>query len=263
MTPEVEAKRHAELDAALAAYLQKPGDPEANIWLGRRFAYLGQYHQAIEIFSEGIAKHPKDARFYRHRGHRFITVREIDAAIADLAKAQRLIATQPDMVEPDGQPNARNVPLTTLHGNVLYHLGLARYLKGDFAGALEAYEACAKTASNPDHLVSTTYWIYLALRHMGREADAKTRLEAIPEQLELLENGAYHRLLLLFKTGTLPPGAATGPDNATIAYGVGAWNLLEGRRDEGVKALRRAAADPGWAAFGVIAAEAELSRMPP
>lgn len=256
----VRAKRERELADARAAYEARPDDPDAILWLGRRTAYLGRYREAIRIFGEGIAKHPRDARFYRHRGHRWITLRRFGDATADLARARDLIAGTPDAVEPDGQPNARNTPISTLHGNVHYHLGLARYLGGDFAGALEAYEACARTGDNPDHRVSSTYWLYLTLRRLGRDAEAKARLDAIPDELELLENHAYHRLLVLYRTSKLPGGGESQLDDATTAYGVGMWHLLEGRTAEAEAHFRKASAGPMWAAFGAIAAEAELAR---
>ena len=59
-------------------YQANPNNPDAIIWLGRRLAYPGQFKEAIDVFSEGIRKFPNDARFYRHRGHRYITLRRID-----------------------------------------------------------------------------------------------------------------------------------------------------------------------------------------
>jgi Flp pilus assembly protein TadD len=92
---EVKADREAKLAEARAAVERSPEDADALIWLGRRTAYLGRYQEAIRIFSQGIEKHPDDARFYRHRGHRYITVRDLARAIADLETASRLIAGQP------------------------------------------------------------------------------------------------------------------------------------------------------------------------
>ena len=54
-----------KLDAARAAYEQDPGDADSIIWYGRRMAYTGNYRSAIRIFSEGMEKHPRDARMYR------------------------------------------------------------------------------------------------------------------------------------------------------------------------------------------------------
>lgn len=88
-------------------------------------AYLGDYKQAIKIFTEGSVKFPKDARFYRHRGHRFITIRCFDEAIRDFETAAKLVKGKEDEIEPDGLPNARNIPTSTLQSNIFYHLGLA------------------------------------------------------------------------------------------------------------------------------------------
>ena len=74
----------AKLEIARMNYLKNPTDPDAMIWLGRRIAYTGDYHGAIDVFSQGIRKFPEDARFYRHRGHRYISVRQFDNAISCL-----------------------------------------------------------------------------------------------------------------------------------------------------------------------------------
>ena len=87
-------------------------------------AYLGDYKKAIKIFSEGIEKFPEDARMYRHRGHRYISLRKLDLAIADLEKAAELIDGKEDRVEPDGIPNARGIPVSTTNRNIWYHLWL-------------------------------------------------------------------------------------------------------------------------------------------
>ncbi|MEM7513839.1 MAG: tetratricopeptide repeat protein, partial [Bacteroidota bacterium] len=72
-----------KFETAKAEYEQQPDDPMALIWYGRRAGYLGKYNDAITIFSEGVEKHPGDARMYRHRGHRYISTRQYDEAIAD------------------------------------------------------------------------------------------------------------------------------------------------------------------------------------
>lgn len=262
---EVRADREAKLAEARAAVERAPDDADALIWLGRRTAYLGRYREAIEIFSRGIAQHPDDARFYRHRGHRYITLRDFDRAIADLEKASRLIDGKADEIEPDGLPNARNIPTSTLQSNVWYHLGLARYLKGDFGGALAAYEECLKVSTNPDMLAATSHWLYMTLRRLGREEEARRVLEPIHAGMDIIENQAYHRLLLMYK-GELSPedlkaGAAGDLDPPTIGYGLGNWYLYNGRREEAVKTFREVLAGGNWPAFGFIAAEAELKRM--
>jgi tetratricopeptide (TPR) repeat protein len=155
--PESEAQMEARLADAVAAWDADRDDAEALIWVGRRTAYLGRYREAIAIYTDGIARHPDDARLYRHRGHRHLTVREIDRAIADLETAEKLMAGRPDEIEPDGLPNARNIPTGTLHSNVWYHLALARYLKGDFDGAALAWTRARDAVANADNLVAASH----------------------------------------------------------------------------------------------------------
>ena len=118
----------ANFEQARTEFEANPKDVEALIWYGRRTAYLGRYRQAIAIYTEGIKNFPQDAHLYRHRGHRYISIRNYEAAIADLEKAASLIQGTSDQIEPDGMPNAQNIPLSSLHSNVWYHLGLAYYL---------------------------------------------------------------------------------------------------------------------------------------
>jgi len=164
-------------------YLTDSTDADNLIWYGRFVAYKGDYKNALEIFSKGIEKYPEDARFYRHRGHRYITIRKYDLAIADYENAIHLIEGKPNVVEPDGMPNARNIPVSTLHGNIYYHLGLAHYLNWDLEKSLDAYKKCLATGTKPDSVVSATHWIYMILRILKREDEAKNYLESINSTL--------------------------------------------------------------------------------
>ncbi|RIK70733.1 hypothetical protein DCC62_22425, partial [candidate division KSB1 bacterium] len=172
---------------------------ERLIWLGRRLAYLWRYREAIEVFSKGIALHPKSYKLLRHRGHRYITVREFDKAIADLEKAAKLIRNVPDETEPDGAPNQYNIPTSTSHSNVWYHLGLAYYLKGDFENALRGFLECMKFSKNDDMICATSDWLYMIYRRLGRAAEAQKVLDSIHENMNILENHAYHKRLLMYK----------------------------------------------------------------
>lgn len=266
--PEIPAATRAIYEQRLAearhAYERTPLNADSIIWLGRRTAYLGRYRDAIAIFTEGIAKHPDDARMYRHRGHRYISVRELDKAIADLSRAAELIEGRPDEIEPDGIPNARNIPTSSLQSNIWYHLGLAHYLRGDFNQALAAYREAMKASGNPDMLVATSHWLYMTLRRLGRAAEADAVLAPISRDMAIIENDAYHRLLLLYK-GALSPDslAPSGSDplnDASAGYGLGNWHLYNGRREEAMTVFRRVLRGGNWPAFGYIAAEAEVAR---
>ncbi len=263
MSDETRARHEQNLAAARAAYEANPNDADAIIWLGRRTAYLGRYAEAIQIFTEGLDKHPRDARMYRHRGHRFITLRQFDHAIADLNKAAEIIRGRPDEIEPDGLPNARNIPTSTLQSNIWYHLGLAHYLKHDFERALNAYRECLAVSKNPDGIVSTSHWLYMILRRLGRPADAEKVLEPISVDMEIIENNAYHKLLLMYRGEVSPEEleAAQDPktvDGTTILYGIGNWHLYGGQPERARPIFERITQGPQWSAFGYIAAEREL-----
>ena len=265
-SPEPEAGTLARLAEAEDAYRDAPGDADSIIWYGRRTAYTGDYRQAIRIFSEGIVKHPRDARMYRHRGHRYISIREFDRAIADLEHAAQLIEGTENRIEPDGLPNALNIPVSTLHGNIWYHLGLAYYLKHDWKNALRAYDTAYNLGGNDDNRVSTTHWRYMILRRMGIDGDeASAILEPITADMRVIENQSYHRLCLFYK-GELSIDAITGDVTGTaggsaVAYGIANWHWYEGEEARAVELMQSLVDGDGWDAFGAIAAEADLASM--
>jgi tetratricopeptide (TPR) repeat protein len=268
LDPAARARMEDDLAKARADAAARPNDPDALIWVGRRVAYLGRYREAIGIFSDGVRRFPNDARMYRHRGHRYISVREVDQAIADLERAAELIAGKPDEVEPDGQPNARNIPIGSLHSNVWYHLALAHYLKGDWNRAANAARAGIRVSSNPDRLVSQTHWLYMALRRAGKNAEATQALAPIREGFDVIENGSYYRLVLLYKTGipasvvdSVLGSGATNPSDASFAYGVANWVLYNGDTPRAVRTFERLLGGGSWASFGYLAAEADLARL--
>jgi tetratricopeptide (TPR) repeat protein len=175
-------------------------------------------------------------------------VRRFDLAIADLEQAARLIEGQPDQVEPDGLPNARNTPVSTLQTNIWYHLGLAHYFLGEQENALRAFRECLEVSKNPDMQVAATHWLYMILRRLGRTGEASELLAPIRNDMDVIENRAYHWLTLMYK-GEIPPDSILnlanhdGLDPATLGYGVGSWHLYNGRRDEG-RCSRRTSGPP-------------------
>jgi tetratricopeptide (TPR) repeat protein len=160
-----------------------------------------------------MAQHPDDARLYRHRGHRYITVRRFDDAIADLSRAADLVRGTPDEIEEDGAPNEYNIPTSRLQSNIFYHLALAHYLKGDFESALPVWRECMTVSTNDDMMVATSDWLYMTLRRLGRDAEAEQVLEPINSSQRILENTAYHRRLLMYR-GEIPPDSLLNVQSA-------------------------------------------------
>jgi tetratricopeptide (TPR) repeat protein len=269
LTPQVRSRYEQQLREAQSAYGHTPTNPDSIVWLGRRIAYLGRMRESIGVYSRGIDLHPENAWLLRHRGHRYISVRAFDRAIADFERATTLVQGKPDEVEPDGQPNAQNIPIGTLHSNIAYHLGLAYYLTGDYARALPVYRSEFASAQNDDRRASVGYWLYLSLRRLGRHDEAAEVLRPFGPATKVIANVNYLRLLRMFK-GELPAdsvfaGASTGEmsvTDATAAYGVASWHALNGRPAEAERLYRRLIAGGQWGAFGYIAAEVELAGVP-
>lgn len=236
------------------------------IWYGRRLAYLGKYKEAIAIYTKGINLHPVNARFYRHRAHRYITLRCYDNAIADLKKAVELIRDQIDEIEQDGIPNEKNFPTSTLHTNIYYHLGLAYYLKGDNRQALLAWEKCLDIANNDDMKVATLNWLNLTLRKMGRQKDADQHLKQVSAEMEIIENHEYYDILVMYKTNDENKllekiGSQETLSNATLGFALGSYYQVKANKDKAKELFEKVVAGKQWSSFGFIAAEAELAKM--
>jgi tetratricopeptide (TPR) repeat protein len=271
MPPEVQASREQQLAEALRALEADPEGADALIWAGRRQAYLGDYRGAIETFSGAIALHPDDARLYRHRGHRYISVRELDKALDDFMVAADLIDGTEDEIEPDGQPNAAGYPTSTLHFNIYYHYGLAHFIAGDFEDAEPIYRACMAASIHPDSKVATAHWLYMTLRRSGKPDEAREFILGLDLEEwapEVIESGAYLDLLRLYQDGErdegnpMPDMDPNSMDGAALSYGVGNFLLYNGLEDEARAVFERiTSAKDQWASFGYIAAEADLARL--
>ncbi len=239
------------------------------IWYGRREAYLYNYQKAISIFTEGLKKYPESFRLYRHRGHRYITIREFDKAIVDLTKAAELMKGAPLEIEPDGQPNKINKPLSSTQFNVWYHLGLAYYLKGDFINAEKAYLECMKVSDNDDLITASVDWLYMTYRRQNKNDEATVLLEKIHDTMNIIENDSYLKRLNLYK-GLLPVDSVLNVTTnnedvdlalATQGYGVGNWYLYNGDTSKAIEIFDRVLAGKHYSAFGFIASEADRVRL--
>ena len=239
------AKLQGTLEEAARALETSPDNLEAIIVYGRALAGLWRYHEAIEVYSKGIKVHPDEAMLYRHRGHRYISIREFGKAASDMAKAAAL--------------NDKDF-------DIWYHLGLAHYLLGDFDKARAAYESCLKVSADDDSKIAISNWLYATLRRLDRKEDAAGVLEAISESMKVKENTSYLNLLLFFKglkteDEILNLSANSELDAATVGYGIGCWHLHNGQKEKARGFFEKIVTGRYWPAFGFIAAEAELVRM--
>lgn len=219
-------------------------DPE--LWLRYGLALSGSWHyrEAIEAFSRGLQIDPFAALLYRFRGHRHISTRRFAEGAADLELASRLAPRNWD---------------------VWYHLGLAYFLLGDFERAATAYRRCHELTRDDGALVAVSDWYWMTLTRLGRQQDAAALLGPINAGMQVGDNVAYQRRLLLYK-GELSPADvlrledASDLNLATLGFGLAHWYLVTGRESEGIALLERVVEGSYWPAFGFIAAEAELAR---
>ena len=175
-----------------------------------------------------------------------------------------LIEGKPDEIEPDGAPNPRGIPVSTLHSNIFYHLGLAYFLENDLEKALSVYRKGLETAPNDDMRVATAHWLYMTLRLLGREDAARQALGPVHADMDVIENGIYHRLLLFYKGEIVADAVAAVDEAATTndaaAFGLANWRFSNGDRDGAREILASILKGEGWASFGFIAAEAAWAR---
>ncbi|GHB51957.1 hypothetical protein GCM10008106_35860 [Mongoliitalea lutea] len=239
------------------------------IWIGRREAYLGRHDLAIKTFSKAIKDFPTAYEPLRHRGHRYISIRKLDEAIIDFEKAARLMEGLPIQIEEDGLPNALNIPLSSVQFNVWYHLGLAHYLKGDFEKALAAYQQCMQVSDNDDLIVATLDWYYMTLVKLDRMEEAKQAISIVREDMEIIENDAYFRRILMYQ-GKISPSDLMTTNKAsdeqrlqyvTQGYGLGNHYLALGDTLMAKSIFQHVLETGYWSAFGYIASEMELAKL--
>ncbi len=264
---KVQARLDSNLEVALSN-LENRISEENFIWLGRRLGYMSRFNEAVRVFTDGLERYPESARLYRHRGHRYISLRLFDKAIDDLNRANILSATLPLEMEPDGEPNKINKPLSTLQFNIRYHLGVAHYLKGEFTKAWEAFVECLKICDNDDLLVACVDWMYMTERRLGWTREAASVINNVHEGMTIIENDSYYKRCRMYQGHLSPDSLLAGDPKsedyelvmATQGYGVGNWYLYNGDSVKAKEIFEKVVAGKYFSAFGFIAAEAELAR---
>lgn len=206
-----------------------------------------QYREAIATFTRGMAIAPDNAMLYRWRGHRNISVREFDQAMADLTRGYTLDST---------------------NYGILFHLGVLRFTLGDFGGAAEMFERAQPRAPDGGELTGSTDWLWMSLSRAGRSAEATAMLARRPDTLPAPLGYAYASRLKLYR-GELTPETLLSPSDtadvqmATLNYGLGNWYMVRGDTARAIAAYERTVTSGGWPGFGFIVAEAELKRLRP
>lgn len=268
------------------------------IYAGKLLSTLGKHEQALELFDEGIAKYPEDARLYRLRGHRRISTRDYAGAEQDLQRGAALIEGKTDELEYPGVGaealqdtvniilgrdhlvREQHVPVTpesieasklihkfTLNFSIYYHLALAQYLLGDFEAALGNYRRSGEVAIDDDSRTAALDWSYLILQRLERHEEAAELLQQISTQDFVISqpNPFYFHRLRLYKGEATPEdlwelAGDSGHAIATLGYGIGNWYLQQGQTEKAEQTFDLILEKGQPHGFAYLAAETERAR---
>ncbi len=202
-----------------------------------------QFREAIATLTQGLRDAPNNPMLLRWRGHRYLSIREMDRALADLERGFRIDST---------------------NYGILYHLGIVRFARGEFSKAADMFSRAQPLAPEAGELAGSTDWLWMSLQRAGRAGEAQAMLARRPDSLPV-EN-AYRQRLRLYR-GEITPEKLISPADtgdvalATLSFGLGNWYLVQGDTAQARDWFRRSIASGGWPAFGFILSEVELRRL--
>jgi len=230
---------------AQAAARRHPRDADTLLALGLAQAAIRQYREAVATFTRAIAIAPNNSVLYRWRGHRELSIRQLDKAYADLTRGTRLDSM--------------------VYGN-WYHLGVVNFVRGNFAAAADAFTHARPKAPDDNEYTGSTDWLWMSAMRAGKPDLAAQDLRTMRDSLHITSAAAYARRIRLYRGLITPEQLITPADTediqvATLNYGLGDWYLLRGDTAHAREAFERSIASGGWPAFGFIASEAELKRL--
>lgn len=160
-------------------------------------------------------------------------------------------------------------PVTTsVEFQVALHMGVIRYLQGDFLAARDLLTEAARRAMSDDDLTVAALWLFFATRRAGNLPEATEILGAVNDGWGVRVRRHEHQLLLAYK-GQVPTDSIQtralnrlgGEERALYSYGIGFMLLVRERTDEAELWLQQARAIPNWTALPYLAAEADLARL--
>ena len=220
--------------------------------------------EAIQVFTDGLARFPESFELLRQRGHRYLSTRRFAEGQADLARAAVLIEGMVEWIEPDGVDSELPVPATSIQFNTWYHLALAHYLLREWAAAEAAYRRCLDWVREGDHdgLTACNDWLYMTLRRKGDAAGAALVLAGIPHGLPdtaFVEGPSYYRRLRMYR-GEMAPDDLLHPEKGSqVIHDL--ETIYNGEPDRARAVFSQILAGRSRFAFGYIAAELDLREM--
>ncbi len=231
---------------AQQALATNPKDLNLIVALGTAQAGVRDMRGAVVTFTKGLEAHPNNALLYRWRGHRHLSLREFDAALADFASGLKTDSTV---------------------YSIWFHLGIVKFVRGDFNGAADAFTRAQPRAPDAGELAGSTDWLWMSLSRAGKHAEAQAMLDRKPDSLKVADpEYAYVKRLRMYRGQVKPEALITTTDTAdvqqaTLNFGLGNYYMVKGDTAHAKQAFERAVRSGGWPGFGFIVSEAELKRL--
>lgn len=250
-------------DSVIAAIRNKADLSEDDyVDIGRQLVATYRYKLAVANFTDGLAKYPNSYKLLRNRGHRYITLRQLDNAIADLTKAEELIRPQSEIWEYD----ATGKPTASLQHQIWYHIGLYHYLKKDYAQSALAFEQALAWAHEPANIAGASNWLYDDYKRLGQNDKAEALLKPITPDFDMDHEHAYFKRLMLYKGVITPeelvdvnlPSDKLSVQDITKMYGLANWYAYKGDHDKANSLYRKILESSEWAGFAYAASEIEV-----
>ncbi|HEY5690787.1 MAG TPA: tetratricopeptide repeat protein [Cyclobacteriaceae bacterium] len=232
--------------------------------IGLELVNTGRYRDAIGNYNDGLTLYPESFKLLRHRGHRYITTRQLDNALSDLTKAAALIEGEPAVTEYD-----QNGEMTGTYQHwIWYHIGLCYYLNHAYIQAVPAYEKCLAESRSNKNLAGASDWLYNTYMRLGEKEKATNLLDAISPSMKTDRDHPYFRRIMLYK-GVITPEELVDVDqnpikasvsDITKMYGLANWYAYQGDTKKAKILYQKIVqSENGWPGFAFAAAEKELA----
>jgi tetratricopeptide (TPR) repeat protein len=233
---------------------------EDYISIGRSLSGIGQFRKVVETYTEGLAKFPDSYRLLRHRGHRYINLRQLEPAIADLTRAEQLIAQEPPVFETD----AAGKPGASYQHQIWYHIGVYHFLKRGYQKGAEAFEKSLATAYSGGDKAGASDWLYNCYMRAGQKEKASAVAKPFTADFNIENKDyPYYRRLMLFNN-VIKPAELVDENNSignmsltelTKLYGLANYYRYQGDTTHAQTLYSRILESSEWAGFAYACAE--------
>lgn len=237
------------VSAAGKKYYAQPDAKEnvaALIALGDAHAALWNHKEAIRVYGRAFALDPNNATLHQQRGHRYLSIRELARARADLEKA---VALDPKLQ------------------GAWYYLGVLDFAEGRFdKAALDFEKNLALQGDDVAKAIGTVDWLYSSYRRGKQDEKAQKLLARVTPELKIEGNPRLYFNRTLFYKGLktedeLLAGASSDLERTTLLYGMASFHLANGDARKAREYMEKAVGTTAWVGLAFIAAERDLQQL--